>query len=222
MQCSYEQRESFMDKSLYPAATLSIDCSSAQAYMFYENRLDVLKREYDNLRKDMKMRPEDPDNRATTIAKNRIVRCGSDRKIVLGRAKANFAAALVRSLVKNNRKFVCFCADVDQARQLGGENVIYHQRRDNEKVIKDFNDGRIRSLFAVNMIQEGQNLAGIEAGVILQLGSKERQFIQKFGRALRARYPEQHIVIINKTHDVDFYRNSVEGIDRKYIKMIRY
>ena len=128
----------------------------------------------------------------------------------------------MRSLVKNNRKFVCFCADVDQARQLGGENVIYHQRRDNEKVIKDFNDGRIRSLFAVNMIQEGQNLAGIEAGVILQLGSKERQFIQKFGRALRARYPEQHIVIINKTHDVDFYRNSVEGIDRKYIKMIRY
>jgi len=222
LRCSYMERDRFLNRDFFPAASVSIECTPAQAYEYYNKQLDVLKKEYKDLRKKMKLQPEDPDNRATTMAKNRLVRCGSNRKIVLGRAKTTFATALIRKLESDGRKFVCFCADVEQARQIGGDNVIYHQRHDNEKVIKDFNDGNIRSLFAVNMIQEGQNLAGIEAGVILQLGSKERQFIQKFGRTMRARYPEQHIVIINGSHDVDFYRNSVEGIKREYIKMFRY
>ena len=220
--CSYEERKKYMDRSVYPAASLSIQCTSAQAYKYYNDAFADYKKTWKSLRKKAELADGDPDTRETMLAKNRVVRCGSDRKIALGRAKTIFAKSLVQQLQAKGRKFVCFCADVNQAREIGGENVIYNQRNDNDKVIDAFNDGRIRSLFAVNMIQEGQNLAGIEAGVVLQLGGKERQFVQKFGRALRARYPEQHIVVINNTHDVDFYRRSVEGIDKRYIKIIKY
>ena len=222
LSCKYEERNQYMDLSLYPAATLSVDCTSEQAYQYYNKAFEDYKKNWKSLRKKANLATGEPDTAETVYAKNRVVRCGSDRKIVLGRAKTIFAQSLIRQLQAKNRKFVCFCSDVNQAREIGGENVIYNQRRDNNKVIEDFNNGKIRSLFAVNMIQEGQNLAGIEAGVVLQLGGKERQFIQKFGRALRARCPEQHIVIINKTHDVDFYRSSVEGINPKYIKIIKY
>lgn len=220
--CSYEERKKYMDRSVYPAASLSIQCTSAQAYEYYNNAFSDYKKSWQTVRKNAKLAAGDPDTNETMFAKNRVVRCGSDRKIALGRAKTIFAASLVRQLEAKGRKFICFCSDVNQAREIGGENVIYNQRHDNDKVIDAFNEGRIRSLFAVNMIQEGQNLAGIEAGVVLQLGGKERQFIQKFGRALRARCPEQHIVVINNTHDVDFYRRSVEGINKKYIKIIKY
>lgn len=222
LQCTYEERKKYMDRLTYPAATLSMDCTSAQAYEYYNKEFGNKKKNYKDLRKKLELDDSASDTKETLYAKNQLVRCGSDRKIALGRAKTIFAASLVRQLEAKGRKFVCFCSDVAQAREIGGENVIYNQRRDNDKIIDAFNEGRIRSLFAVNMIQEGQNLAGIEAGVVLQLGGKERQFIQKFGRALRARCPEQHIVIINGTHDVDFYRKSVEGINPKYIKMIRY
>ena len=231
MSCKYEERNQYMDRAVYPAATLSIECTSEQAYQYYNNAFADYKKTWKDLRKKANLASGEPDTNETMYAKNRVVRCGSERKIALGRAKTIFAQSLIRQLQAKNRKFVCFCSDVNQAREIGGENVIYNQRRDNNKVIEDFNNGKIRSLFAVNMIQEGQNLAGIEAGacgrtqdgcVVLQLGGKERQFIQKFGRALRARCPEQHIVIINKTHDVDFYRSSVEGINPKYIKIIKY
>lgn len=222
LQCRYEDRKAFMDRTVYPAASLSMECTSAQAYEYYNKQFGDLKKSYKTLRKNEKLGPEDPDNERTTFARNRVVHCGSDRKIALGRAKTAFAASLVRRLEQKGTKFICFCSDVNQAKEIGGENVISNQRKDNDKVIEAFNEGKIRSLFAVNMIQEGQNLAGIEAGVVLQLGGKERQFVQKFGRALRARCPEQHIVVVNGTHDVDFYRRSVEGIDPKYIKMIRY
>ena len=220
--CSYEERKKYMDRSVYPAASLSIQCTSAQAYEYYNNAFADYKKSWQTMRKNANLAAGDPDTSETTRAKNRVVRCGSDRKIALGRAKTVFAKSLIRQLQSQGRKFVCFCSDVNQAREIGGENVIYNKRNDNDKVIDAFNSGAIRSLFAVNMIQEGQNLAGIEAGVVLQLGGKERQFVQKFGRALRARYPEQHIVVINNTHDVDFYRWSVEGINKKYIKIIKY
>lgn len=145
---------------------------------------------------------------------------GMRRKTLIGRAKTVFATWLLSRL--GDRKYVCFCSDVDQGERLGGDNIISARRNDNARVIAAFNDGTIRSLFAVGMIQEGQNLAGIEAGVILQLGGKERVFIQKFGRAMRSKTPEQHIVVINGTRDVTYYKQSVQGVDEKYIHIIRY
>jgi ERCC4-related helicase len=86
------------------------------------------------------------------------------------------------------------------------------------------------------MIKEGQNLAGIEAGLIVQLGGKEREFVQEFGRALRSRTPEQHLIVFNDTRDVYYYKNAVgqdqipgidailqkRAIDKKYIRIVRY
>ena len=146
LKCRYEDRKTYMDRSVYPAATLSMECTSAQAYEYYNQQFGDLKKSYKALRKKENLAPGDPDNDKTSFAQNRVVHCGSDRKIALGRAKTAFAASLVHRLENQGRKFVCFCSDVNQAKEIGGENVIYNQRHDNEKVIETFNEGRIRSL----------------------------------------------------------------------------
>lgn len=67
------------------------------------------------------------------------------------------------------------------------------------------------------MAQEGMNLNDIQAGVIVQLDGKERAFIQKFGRTLRAKNPVQYIFYYKFTQDEKWLNNDLEGIDKKFI-----
>ena len=67
------------------------------------------------------------------------------------------------------------------------------------------------------MLQEGQNLTDIEAGIIVQLDGQERAFVQKFGRSLRATDPVQFIFYYKDTKDTKYLENVLKGIDEKYI-----
>lgn len=78
---------------------------------------------------------------------------GSKRKAFLGRCKTRFAKWLLGQI--GDRKLICFCSDVKQGEELGGDKVVNAKRRDNAAVIQAFNDGQTRSLFAVGMLQEG-------------------------------------------------------------------
>ena len=84
-------------------------------------------------------------------------------------------------------------------------------------IIDDFNTKKIDNLFAVGMLQEGQNLTDIEAGVIVQLDGQERAFVQKFGRSLRATDPIQFIFYYKDTRDTEYLENVLEGINEEYI-----
>ena len=79
---------------------------------------------------------------------------------------------------------------------------------------------KIDNLYAVGMLQEGQNLVDIEAGVIIQLDGSERPFIQKFGRTIRADSPQQFIFYYENTRDIDYLENVFEGVDEAYISTI--
>ncbi len=230
--CRYEDYKSYLDKSRWPAAEINIDCSIKQAYEYYTRQFLAMKKTVRDLEDAVQSGGGDP--RRLEFAKNRLVRYGGLRKTLIGDAKTRFCKALLGMIEKHDRKYLCFCANVDQAIELGGENVIFSDRKDrlqeiclkhgiaeprfrtNKEVVDAFNAGDIRSLFAVNMIQEGQNLAGIEVGVNVQLAGKDRQFIQKFGRTLRSKTPEQHIIVVDGTKDVDYLIESVSGINPKY------
>ena len=86
----------------------------------------------------------------------------------------------------------------------------------------NLNRGDIRSIFAVNMLIEGQNLAGIQVGVAVQLGGKDRKFVQQLGRAMRAKDPEQHIIVIDGTRDVDYLETALSVINDEYVTFTGY
>ena len=144
---------------------------------------------------------------------------GNKRKQLLGASKTRFAGWLLRQIEKRGKKYVCFCNDIPQAEELGANSVIHSKRKGKDDTIEKFNSGELTSLFAIGMIQEGQNLAGIEAGVIIQLSGKERKFIQELGRTMRAKEPEQHVIVFRDTRDDFYYENSLGDINPKYLRI---
>ena len=200
---------------------VSCTCPADKAYAFLTEVFNARKQEKDDLLNSISCETDASKRRAmhkqVLYAEKAIKLAGARRKNFLGHCKTVFAAWLLRQLDASGKKYICFCSDVAQGVELGGDNAIYAKRGKNLEVIDAFNDGEIHNLFAVDMIQEGQNLNGIDAGVIIQLGGKERAFIQKFGRVLRSKSPEQHIIVIDHTRDVDYLKIAIENINRKYV-----
>ena len=201
--CMYAERWGYIrNKRTYPNVTLTIKCTQQQKYDYLTEQFNYYKKRYMSCRNE--------------VIKNKWLQCGSKRKVYLGLLKTAIAAHLITEL--RNKRFICFCTNIEQAEFLGGENCVHSRKKDSLKIIDSFNNKKIDSLFAVGMLQEGVNLTDIDAGIIVQLDGEERAFIQKFGRTLRASYPEQYIIYFRATRDEEYLNKALENIDKKYIK----
>ena len=67
------------------------------------------------------------------------------------------------------------------------------------------------------MLQEGQNLEDIQAGIIVQLDGAESFYSKKFGRTLRADSPEQYIFYYKNTRDEEYLDKALQDINPNYI-----
>lgn len=189
------------DKLKYPNVRLEIKCTEREKYDYITAQIEYWKSMY------MRKRIE--------FMKNKWLHLGSERKRFLGDLKSNQANNLIHKL--QSKRYVCFCTSIAQAELLGNRNAIHSGKKDSLSIIDSFNDKKISNLFAVGMIQEGQNLTDIEAGVIIQLDGQERAFIQKTGRAMRAESPTLYVFYYSNTRDEDYLKNVLENIDSEYI-----
>lgn len=201
--CSYNDRWKYMkDRKKYPNVNLTIECTAGEKYLYLNTQFEYYKNLYMETYKY-----------ATKI---KWLRIGSERKRFLGECK-DFA--LVRLLPKlENKRYICFCSSIKQTSLVGNsKNAIHSKNKNSLNIINNFNLKKINKLFAVGMLQEGQNLKDIEAGVIVQLDGEERSFIQKFGRTCRAEDPIQFILYFENTRDEEFLNNVINNIDSQYI-----
>ena len=150
--------------------------------------------------------------------KNLWMNEGSARKRFLGEIKTAAAKEFIKDNLEGKR-YICFCTSIKQVKELGGNTCIHSKMSDTQSVIDGFNSGKTSSLYAVGMLQEGQNLTGIEAELIIQLDGKERSFIQKSGRAMRAESPLIYIMYCRNTQDEVYLKNVIDNIELKYIKI---
>ena len=203
--CSYVDRWNYMkDRKTYPNLHLTVICTQKEKYDFLTEQQNY----YRNL--FMRSRQE--------FQKVKWLQLGSERKRFLGNIKTEDVKELLNKLI--NKRFICFCASITQAEELGKDFCIHSDRKDSQEVIKRFNDKEIDRLFAVNMLQEGQNLEDIQAGIIVQLDGAERAFIQKFGRTLRAKSPEQYIFYYANTRDEEYLEKALEDINPEYVTIL--
>lgn len=202
IKCSYSQKWVYLkDKVKYPDLTLVLSCTALEKYTHLTEQFEYYKKQYFITRQEH--------------LKNKWLRTGSERKRFLGDSKSKIVLSLLQVL--KPKRYICFCSSIEQAVYLGGENAIHSERSDSLNVIDRFNKGEINHLFAVNMLQEGQNLNDIDAGIIVQLDGQERAFVQKFGRTLRADSPEQYIFYYKGTRDEEYLENVLEDIDKGYV-----
>lgn len=204
---SKDRWEYIKNKTKYPDLELTVKCSEWAKYAYLCERFDYLKKRYIATKNE--------------AIKNMWLHCGSDRKRYLSERKTRYAKTVIDKLLKDCR-YIVFCGDILQADTLGGTNAIHSKKDTPQSLIDDFNNGKTNSLYAVGMLQEGQNLPDIEKGMIIQLDGNERGFIQKLGRVLRSEEPEIYILYFRQTRDEEYLKKALEGISKEYINKIDY
>lgn len=194
-------------KYIYKNIPCIIKCTEKQKYMYLTQTMEYWKERYQRSHNE--------------FHHNRWVNLGSQRKRFIGELKTNEVRKLINTSLKNKR-FICFCSSVDQAIKLSSRNTISSRKPSyvNQAIIDSFNEKKIQRLYAVGMATEGLNLKDIEVGVIVQLDGKERLFVQKFGRSLRAEDPVAYIFYYKDTQDEVYLKNALENIDNKFINHI--
>ena len=205
VECSYPEMFKYIkDKTKFPNMELHVKCTQKEAYDIYDKDFKHWKTLY-----IMSPKP---------FAKVKWMASGSVRKRFLGSCKVKYVKKLLDIL--NKKRYICFCSSVEQAKQLQEKSAIYAGKKGSHKLIDDFNNKVIDHLFAVGMLQEGENLVDIDAGIIIQLDGKERMYIQKSGRTLRAKEPLQFIFYFEGTRDEEYLIKILDTIDLRYMKKI--
>ena len=149
--------------------------------------------------------------------RQKMLRAGNDRKRFLGEIKEDAVRFICNGLQGKNRRFLCFCSSIKQAESLGGERAFTSKTPTSAHLLDKFNEMEINSLFVVGKLIEGQNLNGIEHGVITQLGGTERITVQSIGRIMRSKNPVVWIPIFDGTKDESFLRGVTDNIPDTYI-----
>lgn len=192
------------NKKQYPNIKLCMRCTALQKYNYLTEQTEYWKKKYMSCRQE--------------YMKNKWMQIGIQRKRFLGEVKTHIVKRLIEKL--KDKRYICFCASVAQAEYLGKENAIHSKVKKAQSIIDSFNEKKIDNLYAVGMLQEGQNLVDIEAGIIIQLDGSERPFIQKFGRSLRASDPHQYIFYYKNTRDEEYLNNILEDFNSDYINVL--
>lgn len=203
IRCNYEDRWKYLkDKRNYPNIKLIMAATPLQKYNYYCDKVDFYKRKYMSTRNQ--------------VFHNCWMRAGSDRKMFMGSIKTEAVRSLTKSDLKDTR-YICFCTNIEQAESLNKNNCIHSKINKPEEVLNRFNQKKISSIYAVQMLTEGTNLTDIKTAIIVQLDSKDLKFIQKVGRALRSKEPDIHIFYFKNTRDEEYLKMALENIDSKYI-----
>lgn len=207
IKCNYLDRWEYLkNKDKYPNVTLIMSCTEWQKNSHLDTKVTYWKNLY------MRTRQE--------FQKVKWLLTGSERKRFLGNIKSDKVKPFIEKL--NSKRFICFCTSIEQAEYLGGNNAIHSKMEEGNPAnsIEFFNNGDIDSLYVVGMLQEGQNLNNIEAGIIIQLDNTDLPFIQKSGRSLRAKEPILLVFYYKSTRDEEYLSKILEGIEPEYISII--
>lgn len=202
--CEFKDRWKYMNTKNYPNIELTIKCTEREKYDYLSQNFDYWKKQYFET--------------GLENHKTKWLSTGSERKRFLGNSKSEKVQHLLCKL--KDSRYICFCASIDQAELLGKEKAVHSRKSNSLDIITKFNNKEINNIFAVSMVQEGMNLADIEAGIITQLDGYDRGWKQKIGRIFRAKEPIQYIFYYENTKDEDYLTKVLEGIDNSYIQYI--
>lgn len=202
VECKYLNRWIYMrDKRNYPDLILKIRCTPQQKNAYLSEQIEYYKKKYISSRIE--------------AIRNKWMQLASERKKFLGEQKTEKVRLLISHL--EDKRYICFCASIEQSFALDGEHSINSLRTDNADIIRKFNDKEIDRLFAVGMAREGLNLTDIDAAVIAQLDGNDLAFIQKTGRALRAKEPDIHILYFKDTRDEEYLEKALTTVDKQFV-----
>lgn len=185
---------------------------------YYKGRFLTEKQYYDVLQDKVTGAVAAFNASSTEFNKRNMLRAGNERKRFLGQAKEEAAKRVCSYLEGKNKRFICFCASIDQSKALGGDRSFTSKTPTSMKLLEKFNSKEINSLYVVGKLIEGQNLKDVDCGVIIQLGGTHRITVQESGRIMRSSSPLIYVPVFDGTKDERFLYTITANIPEDCIK----
>lgn len=150
------------------------------------------------------------------IFKNRWLKLCGDRLKWLSDKKTQLLLDINAYI--NKERSIIFCNSIEQTEYFA--ECINSKNKDSINTLNKFNSGKINSISAVNMLNEGCNLTNCRIGVFGVINSSEIMTIQKIGRILRHPKPIIIIPYYKNTREEEIVEQIIEDYNPELIKTI--
>jgi superfamily II DNA or RNA helicase len=197
IECSYALRWNFIQQKTNP---VRIYCTERQYLCDLNGQIEYWKKKYMSTR--------------NPIMKNKWLKLCNDRLKWLSDLKTDVVYELLCHFV--GFRTLTFCNSIEQTEVLG-RYCINSKNKQSIKVLKDFNEGKIRHITACNMLNEGMNLVNCQIGVYANLNSSETIVKQRMGRLLRHPSPVLIIPYYKDTREEELVKEMMKDYNPKLI-----
>ena len=181
-------------------AQYQIECTQAQYYRDLDTQVEWYKKKSTN-----------------PIMKNLWLHKAGERLKWLAYKKTPYVQELLKIL--KNQRVLTFCADINQTEKLGS-NAIHSKKKSSDITLKAFNEGKIKHITSVAMLDEGVNLTSCRVGIFANINSSERIVVQRIGRILRHKDPIIIIPYFINTREEEIVNNMLEGYNSDLIEIM--
>ena len=181
-------------------AQYQIECTQAQYYQDLDMQVEWYKKKSTN-----------------PIMKNLWLHKAGERLKWLAYKKTPYVQELLKIL--KNQRVLTFCADINQTEKLGS-NAIHSKKKSSDITLKAFNEGKIKHITSVAMLDEGVNLTSCRVGIFANINSSERIVVQRIGRILRHKDPIIIIPYFINTREEEIVNNMLEGYNSDLIEIM--
>jgi len=118
-----------------------------------------------------------------------------------------------------NHRTLTFCSSIQQTETLG-KNHIHSKNKESKDILEAFNNGKIKHITSVNMLDEGMNLKNCQIGIYANLNSSERIVKQRLGRILRHKNPVIIIPFYLNTRDEEIVKQMIADYNPELISTV--
>ncbi len=200
-------------------STLTIDC-------FYKDRWKYMKlyncnikctpqQYYDEISKDIEYwKKQSMFKKAFEF---KWLKCCNDRLKWLSNQKNNIVITILKHL--KDYRVLTFCNSIEQT-ELLGKYCINSKNKNSINHLNMFNEGKVKHITSVSMLDEGTNLNSCRIGLFAMINSSDLLIKQRQGRILRHKEPVIIIPYYKNTREEEIVVKMLENYNKDLIKTI--
>ena len=146
------------------------------------------------------------------------LKCCNDRLKWLSNQKETIVITILKHL--KDYRVLTFCNSIEQTEKLG-KYCINSKNKESINNLQLFNEGKVKHITSVAMLDEGCNLAQCRVGLFAMLNSSDRMIFQRLGRILRHKEPVIIIPYYKNTREEEIVVKMIENYNKDLIQIIK-
>ena len=145
------------------------------------------------------------------------LKCCNDRLKWLSNQKNSIVITILKKL--KNYRVLTFCNSIEQT-ELLSKYCINSKNKNSINHLNMFNDGKIKHITSVSILDEGTNLNSCRIGLFVMINSSDLLIKQRQGRILRHKEPVIIIPYYKNTREEEIVKKMLENYNPELIQTI--